>query len=180
MADELVLRINDPAPFGRNVSRAQVYNDGSATFPYATNCTLSGTCDPDSLVDQMDYPDMAEPISLDLGANANASDAVELVSRARKCATTTSHLGLRLVQRHHISQNLCLDSQMLGTSFLLHCTFYATNRMEALWRMLPLSRLLLLLLLLDFLHPTLCSVSPPRSAYNSWASFVSGNHDAIR
>lgn len=59
--------------------RAQDYNDGSAVFPYATECTLSDTCDSDALVDEMEYPDMAEGVSLDL-TDANASDAVGLVS----------------------------------------------------------------------------------------------------
>jgi len=42
---------------------------------------VSDTCDPDTLVDEMYFPDMAEPTSLDL-TDANASDAVGLVSRA--------------------------------------------------------------------------------------------------
>ncbi|CAM9541397.1 unnamed protein product [Ascophyllum nodosum] len=57
-----------------------VYNDGSAAFPYATQCTLSDTCDPLPLVQQMDIFGDAVEISLDFDSNANASDGVKLMN----------------------------------------------------------------------------------------------------
>lgn len=60
----------------------QDYNDGSAPFPYATECAATAaaaTCDPDTLVAEMDISGSAEPVVLDIPATADASDAVELV-----------------------------------------------------------------------------------------------------
>ena len=58
----------------------QSYNDGSAPFPYAAECTLSSsTCDPSALVSEMDFAEQAHPISLDLDSNSSSDAAVELV-----------------------------------------------------------------------------------------------------
>lgn len=70
---------------------AQAYNDGSATFLYATECTLSDECDPGTLMNHMDSSQMVEPIVLDLADSANASDAVELVSML--CGLSPPHLA---------------------------------------------------------------------------------------
>lgn len=62
----------------------QEYNSGTAPFPYSTECTAtitSGTCDPATLVAEMDFPSQAEPVALGVVPSNNDSDAVELVNR---------------------------------------------------------------------------------------------------
>lgn len=65
---------------------SQGYNGGSAPFPYATECTATAataTCDPETLVAEMDFLDAADPVALDItAATANGSDAVGPVNVA--------------------------------------------------------------------------------------------------
>lgn len=60
----------------------QDYNDGSAPFPYATECSAAAataTCDPATLVAEMDLAGSADPIALDItGTTGDA--AVQPVS----------------------------------------------------------------------------------------------------
>ncbi|CAM9216451.1 unnamed protein product [Ectocarpus fasciculatus] len=65
------------------------YNDGSAPFPYATECTVTAadTCNPEMLVAEMDISGSAEPVVLGISATADESGAsesgaVELMSAA--------------------------------------------------------------------------------------------------
>lgn len=63
----------------------QDFNDGSAPFPYATECTAAAaiaTCDPATLVAEMDFSGSADPIALDIAETTTADGAVELVRRS--------------------------------------------------------------------------------------------------
>lgn len=75
-----------PPPLPCCTTPVQDYNDGSAPFPYATECTAAAataTCDPAALVAEMDFPGSADPVTLDV-TSATANGALEPVSVERE------------------------------------------------------------------------------------------------
>lgn len=65
-------------------SLSKVYNRGTAPFPYSTGCTATitfGTCDPATLVAEMNFPSQADPVALGVTPSNADSDAVQLVTR---------------------------------------------------------------------------------------------------
>lgn len=63
----------------------QDYNSGTAPFPYATECTATitlGTCDPATLIAEMNSPSRADPVVLGVTPSDADADAIELVSRS--------------------------------------------------------------------------------------------------
>lgn len=67
-----------PAP--NNACFEQVYNSGSAPFPYAAECTVnSSVCDTSELMSRMEIAEQTDPISLDIASTADGDNAVELV-----------------------------------------------------------------------------------------------------
>lgn len=66
----------------RPCTDSQDFNSGGAPFPYGAQCTVSnGTCDAADLVAEMNFPEQADAITLDLTSASDEDEAVGLVSR---------------------------------------------------------------------------------------------------
>lgn len=82
-----VAQTTPPPPLHSSI---QDYNDGSAPFPYATECAAAAaaaTCDPATLVAEMDFPGFAEPVALDI-TGAAGDGSVEPVRELAKYLAT--------------------------------------------------------------------------------------------